>query len=260
MSAAFIQNIEGPVDDLLTPLENTLADVSISFGVTMLPHLRDFSVVGPTQVTGVSETPSRAKIFTCRPTSAAEEESLRAVDRQAADTAQAYRGEPTAADLQDAMKFYGQGRDKGGFEGGVRMALQSILMSPRFLFRHRADARWSPARAYRVADTDMASRLSFFLWGTPPDAELLRAASRAACARTAGFDRQVRRMLADPRRQRARRALRGAVAAAAGPREDHPRLPARSRSTTRRSPTRWSRKPSSSSTASSARTGACSTC
>ena len=134
MSAAFIQNIEGPIDDLLTPLENTLADVSISFGVTMLPHMRDFRVVGPTKVTGVSDTPSRARIFTCRPTSAAEEETcaLSIVKRL---TGQAYRGDPTAEDLQDAMKFYEQGREKGGFEGGVRMALQSILMSPRFLFR-----------------------------------------------------------------------------------------------------------------------------
>jgi mono/diheme cytochrome c family protein len=199
VSAAFIQNIEGPVDDLLTPLENTLADVSITFGVTMLPHLRDFSVVGPTKVTGVSETPSRAKIFTCRPTSAAEEEScaLSIVKRL---TAQAYRGEPTAADLQDAMTFYEQGRENGGFEGGVRMAVQSILMSPRFLFRlEPMPSAAGAARAYRVADTDVASRLSFFLWGTAPDAELLRAASQGGLRTQAGFDRQVRRMLADPR-------------------------------------------------------------
>ncbi|MCC7176826.1 MAG: DUF1592 domain-containing protein [Acidobacteria bacterium] len=198
VSAAFIQNIEGPVDDLLTPLENTLADVSITFGVTMLPHLRDFSVVGPTRVTGVSETPSRAKIFTCRPTSAAEEEScaLSIVKRL---TAQAYRGEPTAEDLQDAMMFYERGRENGGFEGGVRMALQSILMSPRFLFRLEPMPAASTMRAYRVSDTDLASRLSFFLWGTAPDAELLRAASQGGLRTQAGFTRQVRRMLADSR-------------------------------------------------------------
>ena len=198
VSAAFIQNIEGPVDDLLTPLENTLADVSITFGVTMLPHLRDFSVVGPTRVTGVSETPSRAKIFTCRPTSAAEEEScaLSIVKRL---TAQAYRGEPSAEDLQDAMMFYERGRENGGFEGGVRMALQSILMSPRFLFRLEPMPAASTMRAYRVSDTDLASRLSFFLWGTAPDAELLRAASQGGLRTQAGFTRQVRRMLADSR-------------------------------------------------------------
>ncbi len=200
VSAAFIQNIDGPIDDLLTPLENTLADVSISFGVTMLPHLRDFSVVGPTRVTGVSETPSRAKIFSCRPTSAAEEETcaLSIVKRL---TAQAYRGEPSAEDLQDAMKFYEQGREKGGFEGGVRLAVQSILMSPRFLFRLEPMPAAATTRAYRVSDTDTASRLSFFLWGTSPDAELLRAASQGGLRTQAGFERQVRRLLADSRSQ-----------------------------------------------------------
>jgi mono/diheme cytochrome c family protein len=198
VSAAFIQNIEGPIDDLLTPLENTLADVSISFGITMLPHMRDFRVVGPTKVTGVSETPSRARIFTCRPTTAAEEEScaLSIVKRL---TAQAYRGEPTAADLQDAMKFYNQGRANGGFEGGVRMALQSILMSPRFLFRIEEMPSAAPTAPYRVADNDVASRLSFFLWGSAPDAELLRAAGSGALATTAGLNKQVKRLLADPR-------------------------------------------------------------
>jgi mono/diheme cytochrome c family protein len=198
VSAAFIQNIEGPIDDLLTPLENTLADVSISFGVTMLPHLRDFRVVGPTKVTGVSDTPSRARIFTCRPTTAGEEETcaLSIVKRL---TQQAYRGEPTAEDLQDAMKFYEQGREKGGFEGGVRMALQSILMSPRFLFRVEAMPSATTLRAYRVSDTDVASRLSFFLWGTVPDAELLRTASTGGLRTQLGFEKQVKRMLADPR-------------------------------------------------------------
>jgi hypothetical protein len=199
VSAAFIQNVEGPIDDLMMPLENTLADVSISFGVTMLPHLRDFRVVGPTKVTGVSETPSRARIFVCRPTSAAEEEScaLTIVRRL---TERAYRGEPTAEDLQDAMRFYEQGRERGGFEAGVRMALQSILMSPRFLFRLERQPAAGPVRAaYRIADRDLASRVSFFLWGSLPDAELVRAASQGTLRTPAGLARQVRRMLADPR-------------------------------------------------------------
>ncbi len=199
VSAAFIRNIEGPIDDLMMPLENTLADVSISFGVTMLPHLRDFAVVGPTKVTGVSDTPSRRRIFSCRPTSAAEEEGCAlAIVKQL--TARAYRGEPTAADLQDAMMFYQQGRDKDGFESGVRMAVQSILMSPRFLFRLERMPSAGPVRAaYRISNPDLASRLSFFLWGTAPDAALLQAAADGSLGARAGFDRQVRRMLADPR-------------------------------------------------------------
>jgi hypothetical protein len=199
VSAAFIQRLEGPVDDLLMPLENTLADVSITFGVTMLPHVRDFTVIGPSQVTGVSETPSRLKIFTCRPTSAAEEERC-AAEIVRTLTTRAYRGTPTAADLQDAMKFYERGREKGGFEAGVRLALQSILMSPRFLFRlEDQPAAGVRTASYRLSDEALASRLSFFLWSTAPDAELLKAASTGALGTPAGVERQVRRMLADRR-------------------------------------------------------------
>jgi len=210
VTAAFVQKLDGPVDDLLMPLQNTLADVSISWGVTMLPHLRDFIVRGPLDVTGVSDTPSRLKIFTCRPTAAAEEEAC-ATEIVRKLSTQAFRGAPTAADLQDAMKFYEQGRAKGGFESGIRTAVQSILMSPRFLFRLeqqpagiRTAAAGAPGArtlrdgvAYRIADEDLASRLSFFLWGSVPDAELVRAATAGSLRTAAGLEKQVRRMLAD---------------------------------------------------------------
>jgi mono/diheme cytochrome c family protein len=211
IAAAFVQRLDGPIDDLLMPLENTLADVSQGFGVTMLPHLRDFAVVGPSDVTGVSDTPSRLKIFSCRPTTAAEEESC-AADIVKKLSAQAFRGAPTAADLQDALNFYEQGRKKGGFEGGIRMALQSILMSPRFLFRLEQvpslgfggpggpdTGAATRVTTYRIADEDLASRLSFFLWGTMPDTELVKAATTGALRTSAGMEKQVRRMLADPR-------------------------------------------------------------
>ncbi|MEO7135310.1 MAG: DUF1592 domain-containing protein, partial [Vicinamibacterales bacterium] len=189
-----------PIDDLLMPLENTLADVSITWGVTMLPHLRDFVVQGPLDVTGVSDTPSRLKVFSCRPTAKAEEESC-ATEIVKKLSTQAYRGAPSATDLQDAMQFYEQGRAKGGFESGIRLAVQSILMSPRFLFRleqQPAGIRNAEAGvAFRIADEDIASRLSFFLWGTVPDAELIRAASLGTLKTSAGIEKQVRRMLAD---------------------------------------------------------------
>ena len=212
VTAAFVQKLDGPVDDLLMPLENTLADVSITWGVTMLPHLRDFIVQGPMDVTGVSDTPSRLKIFSCRPTAKAEEEAC-AAEIVTLLTTQAFRGAPTAADLQDALKFYEQGREKGGFEAGIRLALQSVLMSPRFLFRleqqpagiRTATSGVPVARtlrdgvAYRIADEDLASRLSFFLWGTVPDAELIKAAALGSLRTPAGLEKQVRRMLADSR-------------------------------------------------------------
>ena len=203
IAAAFIQRLDGPVDDLIAPLENMLADVNISFGVTALPHMRDVTILGPSHVTGVSDTVSRRRIFTCRPTSANEEETCAAeiVKRL---TTQAYRGAATADDLQDALTFYAQGRKKGDFESGVRMALQSILASPRFLFRLEHPGAASAtvtkaANAYRINDQDLASRLSFFLWESAPDAELLKAAGQGTLRTPAGLEKQVARMLADRR-------------------------------------------------------------
>src|SRR5205823_4391954 len=97
------------------PLENTLADVNISFGVTSMPHMRDMTILGPNNVTGVSETASRRKIFTCRPTTASEEQSCAAeiVEKL---ISRAYRGVTNDSDLRDAMNFYAQGRQKGDFE------------------------------------------------------------------------------------------------------------------------------------------------
>jgi hypothetical protein len=202
ISAAFIQRFDGPVDDLLVPLENTLADVNISFGVTALPHLRDMTILGPSNVTGVSDTVSRRMVFTCRPTNAKEEETC-AADIVKSLTTRAFRGSATPDDVQDAMTFYEQGRKTGDFEGGIRMALQSVLMSPRFLFRLEqvpaAMRTVKTASSYRIGDQDLASRLSFFLWGTAPDADLLKAASLGTLRTPLGLEKQVRRMLADRR-------------------------------------------------------------
>ena len=212
LSAAFIQKIDGPVDDLVMPLENTLADVNISYGVTALPHMRDVTVLGPTNVTGVSDSVSRRRIFTCRPVSANDEETC-ATQIVKNLTARAYRGEATPDDIQDAMEFYQKGR-KGGdgrgagapggdFESGVRLSLQSILVSPRFLFRLEegpsAASAAAKAASYRINDQDLASRLSFFLWGTGPDADLLKAANGGLLRTQAGLEKQVHRMIADPR-------------------------------------------------------------
>src|SRR5262245_41426095 len=105
VSVNFIQRLDGPVDDIIAPLENTLADVDISYGVTALPHMRDVAIVGPTAVTGVSDTASRRKIFTCRPLAPNEEETC-AAEIVKKLTAQAYRGEATPDDIQDALEFF----------------------------------------------------------------------------------------------------------------------------------------------------------
>jgi mono/diheme cytochrome c family protein len=202
VTAAFLQRFEGSsVDDVLAPQDYTLADTQIGagYGVTTLPHLRDLAITGPQRAIGVSDTPTRRRIFSCRPTQASEEQPCAAeiVKRLAT---QAYRGPIGGDDLDGLMRFYRDGRRERDFEYGVRLALQAILASPRFLFRlEEAPATLRAGQPYRVNDLDLASRLSFFLWGTAPDAELVKAAMSGGLRAPGAFEKQVRRMLADPR-------------------------------------------------------------
>jgi hypothetical protein len=201
VSAAFIQRFEGPVDDVLAPIEHTLADTQIgsALGVTTLPHLRDLAILGPHKVTGVSDTPSRRRIFTCRPVAAADEEPCaRRILSSLARTA--YRRPLAAGDVDALLNFYRSGREPGDFESGIRTALQAILASPHFIFRiEEIPATARPGRNYRISDLDLASRLSYFLWSAPPDAELLTAAQRGTLKNPVILEKHVRRMLDDPR-------------------------------------------------------------
>ena len=202
VSAAFVQRFDAPPDDLMAPQDHTLADTQIGsgFGITTLPHLREFAIGGPFTVMGVSDTPSRRRIFTCRPTSAAEEKTCSGeIIRRLAT--RAYRGPLSVQDIDGLDHFYAQGRAGGGdFESGIRMAVQAMLASPRFLFRlEPAPATARPGQNYRIADLELASRLSFFLWGAVPDAELAKVASRGTLSTPAVLAAQVTRMLADPR-------------------------------------------------------------
>ena len=211
IAAAFIRRYTGPNDDLLAPPEITDADprIGIGYGVTALPHLRELTVTGPLRVTGVSDTPSRRKIFICRPANGdrpASSGTAPADEACAADiisrlASQAYRAPAGAADLADLMRLYSQERGKNGFESGIRLALQAVLSNPRFLLR--AEQTPSPTlpagEIYRLSDADLASRLSFFLWGTIPDAALSQAAAQSTLRNPAALERQVRRLLADPK-------------------------------------------------------------
>jgi cytochrome c553 len=201
VTAAFIQHFDGPIDDLLSPQDYTLADTQIGdgYGVTTLPHVRDFSITGPFKVTGVSDTPSRRRIFACRPTEPSEEAPC-AMTILKRLTSQAYREPASSGDVEPLMKFYNQGRKDGDFESGIRLGLQAILASPRFLLRlEEAPATLRAGQNYRVTDLDLASRLSFFIWDAGPDAELLKAAGNGTLHTPAVLDKQVRRMLADPK-------------------------------------------------------------
>ncbi len=202
VAAAFVARFDAVPDDLMPPIDHTLADSQIGsgFGITTLPHLREFAVTGPFSVTGVSDTPSRRKIFTCRPTSAADEISCAAeIIRRIAT--QAYRGPISAADFDGLNKFFQQGRAEGGdFESGIRMALQAILASPKFLFRlEQAPTTLRAGQNYRITDLDLAERLSFFLWAAGPDEELLKLAQRGTLRGPGVLAAQVKRMLKDPK-------------------------------------------------------------
>jgi hypothetical protein len=197
IAVAFLARQTGPLDDLLTPIQNTLIDTryGTGFGITSAPHLQDVTITGPLAVTGVSETASRRRVFSCRPTSPGEEENCASTIVRSLAT-QAFRGVLKPEDFGDLMRVYYQGRKDEHFEGGVRLALQAILAHPRFLFRvepRRADGNG------RLADLELASRLSYFLWATVPDALLLEAARAGRLSTPAGLTRETRRMLADPK-------------------------------------------------------------
>ncbi|MGH7503348.1 MAG: DUF1592 domain-containing protein [Longimicrobiales bacterium] len=199
VTAAFIRRFEGPVDDLIKPVDHTLADtqIGLGYGVTTLPHLRDLAIVGPFSPTGVSETASRREIFTCRPTAAGEARPCaeEIISRLAA---QAYRRPLESNDMTALMGFYDQGQEDGGFEAGIRSALRAVLASPHFIFRVEQAPRAAQGDD-RIGDVDLASRLSFFLWATSPDQELISLAAQEQLSRPDVLEKQVRRMLADPR-------------------------------------------------------------
>jgi hypothetical protein len=200
VAAAFVRRSDGPYEDLIRPHDWSFAGGgSGGSGITTLPHLRDLIIRGPYRTTGVSQTPSRQRVFSCRPTS--QDDELRCareiVGRLASE---AYRRPVTPRETDRLMPFYQKGAAEGGFEAGVRASLEAILSSPSFIFRlEREPEAARTATAYRVSDLDLASRLSFFLWGTLPDKELLTVASQGQLSNPAIFERQARRMLADPR-------------------------------------------------------------
>jgi mono/diheme cytochrome c family protein len=212
VTAAFIQRFEGPVNDLIAPIDHTLADtqIGVAYGVTTLPHLKDLSIAGPQRVTGVSDTASRRRIFVCRPTAPEEERPCAAKVVDALATA-AFRRRPADRERERLMTFYEDGRKARDFESGVTAALEAILASPQFVFRlEPAVARTEPTRASagqardkapneRIGDVELATRLSFFLWASSPDAELLKIAQQGRLSAPGALAAQVKRMLADRR-------------------------------------------------------------
>ncbi len=163
------------------------------------PHLGTVAITGPFNVTGVDDTPARRRIFVCRPSSPVEEgpcarKILSTLARRA------YRRPVAENDLDDLVAFYNEGRDADGFDAGIERALRALLVSPDFLFRVVSDPPGTAAGAYYpLSDIELASRMSFFLWSSLPDDELLDVAEQGRLQDPTVVEAQVRRMLADPR-------------------------------------------------------------
>ena len=187
-------------------LETTRAPYDAHFNMDRSPRqqpaVRSVSIVGPFDPVGTSETLSRNRIFSCHaPAMASDDEADDCATAIIASLARrAYRRPVTVGDLDQLVSFFRTGYNDGGFEVGVETALRALLASPEFLFRIERDPdNVDSDTAYRVNDVELASRLSFFLWSSIPDEELLRAAESGQLSDETVLEQQVRRMLADPR-------------------------------------------------------------
>jgi hypothetical protein len=201
ITAAFVRTFEGPVNDNIAPIGHSIADTQIGAqsGITVGAHLSEFVVRGPVKATGVSDNPARKKLFICYPKTRVEEKPC--ADRIISNIAgAAYRRPVTPDEVKKLATFYDQGAKEGGFEIGVRTALEAVLSSPHFVFRfEEIPANAKAGDRYPINDLDLASRLSFFLWGAPPDTTLISLAKRGKLNDPATLRAQVKRMIGDNR-------------------------------------------------------------
>lgn len=177
------------------PIDHIWKVVPGTVGVTSV------AIAGPLSVSGPGDTPSRRRILVCQPASSSEEVTC-ATKILSTVARRAYRSTVTDADLETLLSFYQRGRNHGNFEAGIEFAIQRILVSPRFIFRFEEEPAEIPVGAvYRISDLELASRLSFFLWSSIPDDELLDVAAQGRLHDPAMLAQQTRRMLQDPRSQ-----------------------------------------------------------
>ena len=202
IAVTFLLRSNAPVDDLVQRFAATTADLQtgVQFGYTTVPHLSGVEILGPYNIIGPGDTPSRSRIFVCKPASSSEEPACaRKILTNLAH--RAFRRPVTEADLTLLTSFYKKGRDdSGSFDRGIQMGLRRILADPEFVFRFERDpANLAVGTAHRVTDLELASRLSFFLWSSIPDDELLSVAEQGKLKDPAMLEKQVRRMLKDAR-------------------------------------------------------------
>jgi Protein of unknown function (DUF1592)/Protein of unknown function (DUF1588)/Protein of unknown function (DUF1587)/Protein of unknown function (DUF1595)/Protein of unknown function (DUF1585) len=202
ISASFIQKFDGPIEDEYRMVEQTLVDTSVGAvpGMTTVPHLHEFSVTGPLHITGISDSDSRRRVFTCHPPEGGDE--IPCAREIISNLAQrAFRRPVVAADMEGLLGFYQSGRnEEGTFDAGIRTAIQAIIASPNFVFRfEKAPTGIAAGENYRITDLELASRLSYFLWSSGPDSQLLALGAQNKLHEPATLEKEVRRMLADAR-------------------------------------------------------------
>lgn len=199
VGVTFLATNYAPVGGNADPFERTTIETGGIGGFQFFPHVGSVRITGPYNSVGASDTPTRSKIFVCTPTSASQEAAC-AREIVTNLVRRAFRRPATDEDLESLMTFYQAGRDKGTFDDGIEMALRRILADLEFIYRIEAEpANLASGQAYRVSDVELASRLSFFLWSTIPDDELMNVAVAGRLKEPAVLEQQVRRMLADPR-------------------------------------------------------------
>ena len=196
VGVAFIRKTSAQPDGVMEPYLRSTVDPLEQRGVPLIDNV---SIGGPFDATGPGDTPSRRRIFVCRPASHADE--VPCAKKIIATLARhAYRKPVTDSEMERLLGFYQQGRNEGSFDQGIESALRFMLTDPKFVFRFERDpANVAAGSAYRVSDLELASRLSFFLWSSIPDDELLTVAAQGKLEDPAVLEAQVRRMLADPR-------------------------------------------------------------
>jgi mono/diheme cytochrome c family protein len=202
IGVSFLQKSHAANEDLVRRPVSSTYDVFIGmqYGYTTAPHLSRVVITGPYNPTGLGDTPSRRRVFACVPASAADE--MPCARRIVSTLARrAFRRAVSDADVTSLLAFYQQERERtGNFEAGIEMAVRRILADPEFIFRFEpTPSGLAPNTPYRISDTELASRLSFFLWSTIPDEELLKLGIEGKLHEPAALEKQTRRMLADPK-------------------------------------------------------------
>jgi mono/diheme cytochrome c family protein len=195
VAVTFLRKASTESDEPLQPFTRDL-DLQNMNGIPLIDNV---DITGPFQATASGDTPSRRRIFSCHPAAGADElpcakQILTTLARRA------YRRPIGDQDLELLLSFFQAGRNRGGFDSGIESALRLILADPKFIFRSSPDpANIAPGTVYAVSDLELASRLSFFLWSSIPDDQLLEVAAQGKLRDPAVLDRQVHRMLSDPR-------------------------------------------------------------